>query len=300
MLFCFCFYHALACNVSNYTCHTTLANESPVYFKQVDSNMNHNYFVFNSFFPYPQRNCDKKQRTQLSTNSRGVTIIELLIVVVIIAILTGVIIPVVSATKNSAQQVTCANNLRQIFLALEQYTSDNGGLLPRTNNSDTSKDGTVNCTAEVWFKAVDRYLMSSQIPNARDVISQEERLLQVKQDPIFKTVATSSQDNTRTIKMNQNLVPDSQCQRSIESIGNPSKTVLLFDGRINSSGVANNYEGSYGSVAQRHSKAANILFADGHVERIQNGNTDGTTSQGWPNRQAGLSLIWDPENPDLP
>ena len=52
-------------------------------------------------------------------------------------------------------------------------------------------------------------------------------------------------------------------------------------------GVANNYEGYYGSIAQRHSKAANILFIDRHVERIQNGNTDGMRNEGWPNGQDG-------------
>ncbi|MCK6468731.1 MAG: hypothetical protein L6Q53_11125 [Candidatus Brocadia sinica] len=76
--------------------------------------------------------------------------------------------------------------------------------------------------------------------------------------------------------------------------------MLLFGGRINSAGIADNFEGSYGSVAQRHSKAANILFLDGHIECIRNGNSDGTTNEGWPTRQAGQGLIWNPENPDLP
>ncbi|MFN3531466.1 MAG: prepilin-type N-terminal cleavage/methylation domain-containing protein [Candidatus Brocadia sp.] len=238
--------------------------------------------------------------------NRGFTVVELLIGVGIIAIMIGIIIPALYTVKNKAQQIVCANNMRQLFFAFEQYANDNNGLLPRTNNSNTSKDSSRNCNAEVWFKAVDNYLTSLQLPVKRDEISPEERLLLVKQDPIFKTVPLSEQDNTRTIKMNQNLVPASDCQRYIETIENPTKTVLLFDGNIyNSSGnyssaVANKFEGSYGSVAQRHSKAANILFIDGHVERIQNGDSDGTTNEGWPNRQAGQGLIWDPDNPNLP
>ncbi len=234
------------------------------------------------------------------TKNNGFTIIELLVVVTIIGILTGITIPVISEVKQKAQQMTCANNLRQIFLAIEQYTNDNNGLLPRSNNSSTSKDGSKNCNAEVWFKAVDRYLTALQLPGKRDEISLQERLLLVKQDPVFKTVPLSEQDKTRTIKMNQSLVSSSECQRSIETIEDTTKTVLLFDGRINSSGVADNFDGLYGSVAQRHSKAANILFIDGHIECIKNGDSDGTTNEGWPNRQAGKELIWDPENPDLP
>lgn len=234
------------------------------------------------------------------SRNQGFTVVELLIGVGIVAIMIGIIIPALYTIKNKAQQIVCANNMRQLFFAFEQYANDNNGLLPRTNNSNTSKDGSRKCNAEVWFKAVDNYLTSLQLPGKRDEISPEEHLLLVKQDPIFKTVSLSEQDNTRTIKMNQNLVPASECQRSIETIENPTKTVLLFDGRINNAGVADNFEGSYGSVAQRHSKAANILFADGHVECIRNGNSDGTTNQGWPNGHAGQGLIWDPENPDLP
>ena len=235
-----------------------------------------------------------------TTRSHGFTVVELLIAVIIIALMVSVIIPALFAAKQKAQQIICVNNLRQLFLAFEQYTNDNNGLLPRPNNSETSKDGTKICNAEVWFKAVDRYLTIWQLPNERGEILQEERLLFIKQDPIFNTVPPSKQDKTRSIKMNQNLLPASECQRSIETIVNSAKTVLLFDGRINSDGVSDNYEGSYGSIAQRHSKAANILFIDGHVERIQNGNSDGTTNDGWPNRQAGQGLIWDPENPNLP
>mgnify|MGYP001563730287 FL=1 len=236
----------------------------------------------------------------VTAKSRGFTVIELLIIVIIVAVLVCIVIPAIFAAKQKAQQIICVNNLRQLFLAFEQYTNDNNGLLPRPNNSGTSKDGTKICNAEVWFKAIDNYLTTLQLPSERDEISQEERRLLIKQDPIFKTVSLSKQDTTRTIKMNQNLLPASECQRSIETIENPTRTVLLFDGRINNTSVADNYEGSYGSVAQRHSKAANILFIDGHVERIQNGNSDGTTNEGWPNRQAGLELIWDPENPNLP
>lgn len=235
-----------------------------------------------------------------SVKKQGFTLVELLIVTIVIAVLTSMILPAFLVVRQKAMQISCCNNLRQLFLAIEQYTNDNNGLLPRPNNDDTSRDNSKVCSAEVWFKAVDNYLISSLLPGKRDEISIEERLLSAKQDPIFKTLSFSQQRITRTIKMNQNLVPNSECQRSIETIEYPTKTVLLFDGRINNDSVADNFEGVHGSVAQRHSKAANILFADGHVECIRNGNSDGTTNEGWPNKQANQGLIWDPDRPHLP
>ncbi len=95
--------------------------------------------------------------------------------------------------------------------------------------------------------------------------------------------------------MNTQLAQDPMCNRMLDSIKFPSKTVLLFDGRINNTGVADNFQGSYGSVAQRHSRGANILFMDCHVVRVQNGDSDGTANEGWPNGHAGQGIIWDPD-----
>ncbi|HHT9109803.1 MAG TPA: type II secretion system protein, partial [Candidatus Brocadiaceae bacterium] len=112
----------------------------------------------------------------IDTKNKGFTFVEILVVFVVITILVSIIIPALYAAKRKTQQIVCANNLRQIFFAIQQYTNDNNGLLPRPNNSDTSKDGTKQCSAEVWFKAIDNYLMAPQLPGARAVISVEERL----------------------------------------------------------------------------------------------------------------------------
>ena len=169
------------------------------------------------------------------------------------------------------------------------------GIFRWKSNSATSDSGTP-CSGEVWFKAVDRYITTDILPENQTEISTKERLLLIKQDPVISTVTQDKKDNTRTIKMNTQLAQGSMCSRMIDSISFPSKTVLLFDGRINNTTVASNYDGSFGSVAQRHSIGANILFIDGHVERVQNGDSDGTANEGWPNGHADQGIIWDPDS----
>jgi prepilin-type processing-associated H-X9-DG protein/prepilin-type N-terminal cleavage/methylation domain-containing protein len=227
-------------------------------------------------------------------NNHAFTLIEILIVIFIILVITGLIFPVLSKIREKSNQTVCMSNMGQMFKCLIQYTIESDGYLPLEDNSAKSDSGTP-CNGEVWFKAVDRYIITDILPENQTEISTKERLIRIKQDPVFKTISQDKKDNTRSIKMNTQLAQGSMCSRMIDSISFPSKTVLLFDGRVNNSTVASKYDGSYGSVAQRHSKGANILFADGHVERIQNGDSDGTANEGWPNGHADQGIIWDPD-----
>ncbi len=65
-----------------------------------------------------------------SRSESGFTLIELIIVIAIIALLIGILLPVLSSAKTQARRVRCANALRQLGVGVWSYSLDYSDMMP--------------------------------------------------------------------------------------------------------------------------------------------------------------------------
>lgn len=80
------------------------------------------------------------------TNRKGFTLIELLVVVSIIALLVAILLPFLGRARESAMDVICQSNLRQLGIAQASFAGDNNGKFANSDewvwNSNRLPDGT--------------------------------------------------------------------------------------------------------------------------------------------------------------
>jgi prepilin-type N-terminal cleavage/methylation domain-containing protein/prepilin-type processing-associated H-X9-DG protein len=99
------------------------------------------------------------------------TLIELLVVIAIIAILAAILFPVFAKAREKARQASCSSNLKQIGLALLQYTQDYDEIMPRSwygPGGFGTSDPTSNPPKYKWMDSVYPYVKSTQVFHCPD------------------------------------------------------------------------------------------------------------------------------------
>lgn len=204
-----------------------------------------------------------KHKMRLSVNLlivRLFTLVELLLVVAVVIILIGLLLPLLSKSKERAKQINCASNLKQFNLLCLDYMQDYNDYFPKCYDGyDVNEVGR-------WYRKLIYYL-------GDDPTLDSSRLMHKK--AFYCPSNPNSGFNASKLAYGFNYflgnywANEAGWHRVME-MKNPSLTILIADGDngyvIGPVGYSDNGDGPTSrSVSIRHSTGCNILWVDGHV-----------------------------------
>jgi prepilin-type N-terminal cleavage/methylation domain-containing protein/prepilin-type processing-associated H-X9-DG protein len=221
------------------------------------------------------------------------TLIELLVVIAIIALLAAILFPVFARARENARRANCQSNMKQIGLAMIQYTQDFDEKITHwgqdQNGHSPGIDGVYNTKVTagyLWTDKVAPYLKNTQVfrcpsmraqPSsvaARNFVNAPSYTLPGEPSSTKWTIYTYFgcplsviTDPSRTY-LAAEVVEDS---RDALKKGNGTY-YLKWDTATPTPGTPTPYTYDYMFDYDRHLDASNVLFVDGHVKSIQPNN----------------------------
>ena len=225
--------------------------------------------------------------------NRSFTLIELLVVIAIIAILAGLLLPVLGQAREKANATSCLNNMHQWGLALGLYCDDWDDYMPYEGTS-TGIDTSYNLGA--WFNVLSSYINAIPLKDLYHLTPPKPPLAGQKSIYLCPSVKTPSKYWTPAVAsvnhpyfsyaMNRVLTGYSGKVYRRSICASPGQVIFLSESENNEYPFTDGY---YVSTAQpnavqpRHSGGMNFAFVDGHAAW-------------WPEKRAiihvGMGTYW--------
>ncbi len=194
--------------------------------------------------------------------TRGFTRAELVAVIAIGAVLTGLALAEVAQDKTKAQQEACANNLKQWGTVVQMYAHDFNGAVMVYMSNQTNYNRNWYSTRGVYAK----YWSTNRVVNAES----EAAMIKAR---ICPAAGVTNAPTERTIPSYSMVRPEPATADfrgfNMKEVRKLSELMLMADSiPTNSQAYLGGNGGGVGDIlaaTNRHSGGVNLLFCDGHV-----------------------------------
>ena len=235
-----------------------------------------------------------------SRNDRhsGFTLIELLVVIAIIAILAAILLPVFASARERARTTSCANNQKQLALAVIMYCSDYDSCYPPAYYG-SAMFPLYPQTASTWGQIIQPYVKSWGVYMCPDD-TQTPGSSANNYLGYVQSMSYAYNDRLGCLNSWDGLC--AACDTGLYTVNEakvrtPAYMVMLVDvvyadvvGGWKFTILANN--GGQYSATDRHNGGFNAAFCDGHVKYYKGGTLNG--QNGWARTWApgGQGPLW--------
>ena len=185
-------------------------------------------------------------------------------VIAIIAILAAILFPVFARAQEKAQQASCANNLRQLTMAMPMYSEDYAEALPPTLTGDLN--------GPVWsvYELLDPYMKNKQITTCPT----DQGDVDLTSIGLGKYSYTTNEGGWSVSgyyawPVMQAYLPFlyTPWPNMLPRVRMPAATVAFFDGDLDEAELAT--PSIVVRPDNRHNQMTNYSFLDGHVKALK-------------------------------
>jgi prepilin-type processing-associated H-X9-DG protein/prepilin-type N-terminal cleavage/methylation domain-containing protein len=213
------------------------------------------------------------------TRARAFTLVELLVVLAIIILLTGLLLPGLNQARQRARAASCAGNLRQLGLAIQLYWDDYNGRLNALNGVPNWGDPDFE---KAWGYVLLPYIKSTKTYSD---IGRPAWMPQLSLDyylnmlPFYR-LAGSPGAGSYPVDQRAPLNPTTFILLSDDLDLGPAQEIDPTNEMTDKTGFGT----GAGTYPAYHVGASNFLFADGHVAAFARFEPDQMTY--WPHTNA--------------